>query len=122
MPTARRGLLALAAVLAVGAPTPPARAATASTGPLPKQVTFSTNPAQPASAVDDTWTVPAGVTEATFYVAGGAGGAGAGGGGGGVEATVAVVPGDTFDVIVGGNGANGSDATVGATGLGGAGG
>ena len=126
MPTFRRGLLALAAALAVGAPSPAARAAAASTAPLPKQVTFSANPAQPASAVDDTWTVPDGVTEATFYVAGGAGGAGAGGadggGGGDVEATVAVVPGETFDVVVGGSGANGSGAAAGATGLGGVGG
>jgi hypothetical protein len=63
-----------------------------------------------------TWTVPAGVTQATFDVFGAQGGdsfvtggatGGKGGLGGEATATVAVVPGQTFQVNVGGRGSDG---------------
>ncbi len=61
-----------------------------------------------------TWTVPDGVTKATFFVdgaGGGMGGAGAKGGeGAAVRATVAVTPGEVIDIYVGGAGADGSAA------------
>jgi hypothetical protein len=54
-----------------------------------------------------TWTVPAGVTSATFDLHGAAGGAGPGGvpsRGGRATATIAVTPGDVIEVYVGGQG------------------
>jgi hypothetical protein len=63
-----------------------------------------------------TWTVPAAVTSATFDVDGAAGGSlaavgllvgGAGGKGGHVQATVALTPGDTLNLRVGGQGEDG---------------
>jgi hypothetical protein len=55
------------------------------------------------------WTVPDGVTEVTMSVAAGAGGSkisssGQGGSGGRITGTVHVVPGDSYDVYVGGHG------------------
>src|SRR5437773_11875856 len=57
-----------------------------------------------------TWTVPAGVTQATFDLYGAAGGtraAPAAGLGGRATATIAVTAGDTLQVNVGGRGGNG---------------
>jgi hypothetical protein len=59
-----------------------------------------------------TWTVPAGVTEATFDVYGAQGGSGyvafdAAGKGGRATATIAVTPGETFQINVGGRGGAG---------------
>src|SRR4051812_21145442 len=56
-----------------------------------------------------TWTVPAGITSATFDVFGAQGGAGnsganAGGRGGGARVTLAVAPGTTYQINVGGSG------------------
>ncbi len=55
---------------------------------------------------EQTWTVPTGVTAATFTLAGGAGGQVTGGGDGGVgaqlRATLPVTPGETLRVVVGG--------------------
>jgi hypothetical protein len=50
-----------------------------------------------------TWTVPAGVTSATFDVFGAQGGDG--GKGGEVKATLPVTPGETLQIVVGGMGA-----------------
>jgi len=59
----------------------------------------------------DTWTVPPGVTQATFTVAGGSGGApggaaSSGGPGGELQATLLVNAGDTYDIEVGSAGGN----------------
>ncbi|MGH9034038.1 MAG: PE family protein, partial [Acidimicrobiia bacterium] len=74
------------------------------------------------------WTVPAGVTEATFDLLGAQGGAGAGPGdsgtggkGGRTEATLSVTPGETLGINVGCQGDDASGATPGAGGYGGAG-
>lgn len=69
------------------------------------------------------WTVPAGVTSATFVVSGAAGGAGIGGhapGGRGGEstATLGVTPGQTFTIVVGCRGGNGALNTGGVGGTG----
>jgi hypothetical protein len=68
------------------------------------------------------WTVPPGVTSATFDVFGAAGGAGAnsgfssfplgGGQGGEATVTIAVAPGATYDIYVGGPGASGASASA----------
>jgi hypothetical protein len=72
-----------------------------------------------------TWTVPAGVTSATFSVSGAQGGAGGAGGGaaglgGRAVATRAVAPGSTITIVVGGQGvmppSPDSCATVGGAG------
>jgi uncharacterized repeat protein (TIGR01451 family) len=76
------------------------------------------------------WTVPAGVTNATFDVFGAAGGAGAtagsaGGNGGEATATFHVSPGQRFEIVVGGKGGDalphGGDGAGGFNGGGGAG-
>src|SRR4029450_13478363 len=95
----------LATVVAVS---PAARAADGDCQPSVSQVvcTFSyTGAAQ-------SWTVPAGVTQATFVVVGAQGGddpdGSSGGLGGKASATnVAVTPGETLQVNVGGEGGNG---------------
>ncbi len=94
---------------------------------LPVQVSFAASPAEPSGATTHTWTVPAGVSEVTFYAAGGAGGAGGngggvGGGGGSAEVNLAVTPGQTFTITVGGNGADGAAPQLGDVAAGGAGG
>jgi hypothetical protein len=68
-----------------------------------------------------TWTAPYGVTSVTVIAIGGGGGgsygdtAGDAGGGGGLgRGTVAVTPGDTYDVVVGVGGARDTDNTVGS--------
>jgi hypothetical protein len=57
-----------------------------------------------------TWTVPAGVTAATFYVDGAQGArgilAGGGGAGGEVQVTLAVAPGTVYQINVGGSGSS----------------
>jgi len=120
----RRPLTVL--TLGVAALLLPAPAA-ASADPLPVQVSFAANPAVPSGDTTEMWTVPAGVTEVTFYVAGGAGGAGAngggsGGGGGSGEANFAVTPDETFAITVGGQGAAGAAPQVGVVADGGLGG
>ena len=67
------------------------------------------------------WTVPPGVGEATFTVVGAAGGWAdhrPGGRGGGVVGTMAVAPGETLRLFVGGKGGSDTDAPA-AQGLGG---
>jgi hypothetical protein len=80
------------------------------------------------SGAAETWTVPAGVTSATFDLYGAQGGAGGGGqfyrpgsGGGGAEATatLSVTPGTTYQINVGGAGGNGTAIRDGAVGAGG---
>src|SRR6478609_3202293 len=65
-----------------------------------------------ADGTPQSWTVPAGVTSATFDLWGASGGSAAaglpGGQGGHVVATVPVTPGQTFTIMVGGRG---GDAT-----------
>jgi VCBS repeat-containing protein len=103
-------LAALAAVALV-AVSPAARAADGDCQPSGSQVvcTFSyTGAAQ-------SWTVPEGVTQATFDVYG-AGGGGAstrsfGGRGGEAKATISVTPGETLQVNVGGRGGEGVKGT-----------
>ncbi len=119
---ARAAALALAAAAAVFAC--PVAAAAAE---LPMQTSFAANPTEPSAASNHTWTVPAGVTEVTFYAAGGAGGAGGngggvGGGGGSAEANLAVTPGQTFTITVGGSGADGAAPQLGGVAAGGTGG
>jgi hypothetical protein len=70
---------------------------------------------------DDTWTAPAGVTQATFDVQGAAGGFGRNaasspGNGGHATATLTVNPGSTYHIAVGSKGANGTLAGGGAGG------
>jgi glycine rich protein len=66
----------------------------------------------------DSWTVPSGVTEATFTVMGASGGSsfGTGGEGGELQATLAVDPGNTYFIEVGQAGADATTSTVGASG------
>ena len=64
-----------------------------------------------------TWTVPAGVTSATFSIKGAQGGSGvgaanAGGAGAAVTGTLATTPGQSLYVYVGGAGSNGSGSTA----------
>jgi hypothetical protein len=87
----------------------------------PQTVTFTNN---------DRWTVPAGVTRATFAAAGGAGGAGGGdvggdknntggGGGGGsnfIFLELSVTPGEVYNIEVGAGGAGSSGGGTGGTG------
>lgn len=68
----------------------------------------------PFTGSPQTWTVPTGVTQATFTLAGAAGGIGspssvpaAGGLGALVHATLAVTPGQTYTLVVGGAGGSG---------------
>jgi hypothetical protein len=111
--------LTLAAVASVAALLAGSAAAVAD--PLPIQVTFNPNPTAPTAPMTETWTVPAGVTEVTFYADGGAGGAGGdeggnGGKGGSIQANFAVMPGQVYDITVGGNGADGKSAATGGAG------
>ncbi len=63
---------------------------------------------------DQSWTVPTGVTNATFYLigAGGGGGIQAGGGGGYATGSYAVTPGEILKVIVGQGGGGVASAAV----------
>jgi hypothetical protein len=66
--------------------------------------------------VDDTWTVPAGVSQATFDLQGAAGGTagaagGAGGAGGDTTATIIVSGGTVYHVAVGSKGGDGNSTT-----------
>lgn len=90
----RQSAVALAAMLAGGAVlAAPAYAAT-------EQLVFSYD------GSSQSWRVPAGVTEATFLLRGGAGGAASTGGAGGfgaeLRATIAVTPGETLTIVPGG--------------------
>jgi len=73
------------------------------------------------TGADQSWTVPPGVTQATFDVFGAQGGSEAigrpGGGGGKAHATFDVTPGDTLQVNVGGVGATGAVSAGGAGGF-----
>ncbi|MBB4662091.1 hypothetical protein [Conexibacter arvalis] len=94
MPRIRSSVAALAAIAAGSA----LAAAPAVAAPVQVPFTLSGGPQH--------WTVPEGVTEATFTLQGGAGGAAATGGAGGVgaavRATLAVTPGERLTIIVGG--------------------
>lgn len=72
------------------------------------------------------FTVPAGVTRITVTANGAQGGTGynglTGGEGGSVTGTIAVTPGQVFDVVVGGKGGAGGNGTAGAAGTNGGGG
>jgi hypothetical protein len=92
----RQSVVAAAAIAAsAGALAAPATAA-------PTQVLF------PYSGGNQTWSVPVGVTEATFVLQGASGGDAATGGSGGLgaelHATVPVTPGETLTIVVGGAG------------------
>ncbi|MDW5598859.1 glycine-rich protein, partial [Conexibacter stalactiti] len=101
MPRIRRSIAALAAVAATGAAAAPAVAA-------PVQQVFAySGGVQP-------WTVPDGVTQATFMLQGAGGGIGtpgnpqvAGGFGAIVRATLPVSPGQVYAITVGGRGVSG---------------
>lgn len=99
MRRAHRPLPALAVVSLLAALAAPAAAA-------PQQQVF------PYTGGPQTWTVPAGVTQATFELHGGGGGAAAAGGAGGpgaiVRATLAVTPTQTLTLVVGGLGGSGA--------------
>ena len=58
----------------------------------------------PFTGAPETWTVPAGVTQATFDLYGAQGAGGNGGRGGRVTATLAVTPGAIYQIRVGGRG------------------
>ena len=94
----RRALLSLfcACLVAALVPTVPVRAAD------PVKVSFA------STGAEESWVVPAGVTSIDVVLVGGSGGAGengpAGGAGHRVEGTLAVEPGDTLFLNVGGNG------------------
>lgn len=96
-------LMVPAVAMAMATVVLPASSAQAQVPPPP--VTFDfTGAAQ-------TWTVPAGVTQATFDVYGAVGGdlnfnLGPGGSGGRATATLLVTPGDTITIVVGGAGEN----------------
>ena len=76
----------------------------------------------------ETWTAPAGVTQATFDLYGAQGGGGGGNSfvrpgsgalGSEAKATLSVIPGATYQINVGGNGGNGTGTRGGAVGTGG---
>jgi hypothetical protein len=123
--------LALAAVAAAGlaaaVPALPASAASGSCAGSSGQVTCTFTETGGAQ----TWTVPGGVTTATFRAYGAQGSAGGGGGaqggpGGEATAIITVHPGDTVEVVVGGsggfNGGGAGGSAVGAPYSGGSGG
>lgn len=99
-------LAVVAALLAV---------APASAAPIGTSETFS------ATGAIQTWTVPSGVTTVFVELAGGQGGRSFGWGGTGAEltGTLSVTPGETLNVIVGGQGADGVEFSLGAGGGGG---
>ena len=66
-------------------------------------VTCSYNGTTGADGSAQTWTVPSGVTQATFDVRGAQGGSSPGGQGGEAEGTLTVLPGTTLQVNVGGD-------------------
>jgi hypothetical protein len=92
----RLSIAALAAIAAGSA----ALAAPAGAAPVQLPFTFSGG--------SQFWTVPTGVTEATFTLQGAAGGGAAGGGAGGlgaeIRATIPVTPGERLTIVVGGEG------------------
>jgi hypothetical protein len=104
--------------VSVGVPEAPETPTTVT--PLPTgSMTFSFTGAM------QTFVVPAGVTQVTIEAFGAQGGAGsngtsmdpgAGGNGGAVTATIAVAPGDTLSVLVGGRGGDGTDLGGGTSG------
>ncbi len=96
MPRIRHSVAALAATAAAAA------AIAAPAGAAPVQVPFA------FSGGTQFWTVPTGVTEATFTLQGAAGGGAASGGQGGLgaelHATIPVSPGERLTILVGGQG------------------
>ena len=89
-------------------------------------LTFSYNGSTGADGSPQTWTVPAGVRSATFDLKGASGGDAPidtlGGRGGHVVATLAVTPGQTFTIMVGGRGGDATLRQDGSSAPGGAGG
>jgi Glycine rich protein len=90
--------------LGIGSPPALAAAGCSSSGSSPVTVTCGVG--------QDTWTVPAGVGQATFDIQGAAGGAAAanpnpGGPGGHLQATLSVVPGTSYEILVGAAGGAG---------------
>lgn len=109
--TVRLGLaaLVLAALLGGAAPTPAQAAPICTTSGTTVTCTFN------YTGAPETWTVPAGVTQATFDLYGAQGGQG--GPGGRVTATLAVTQGTTYQILVGGiSGFNGGGAPGGSFG------
>jgi hypothetical protein len=99
-------LVLLAGLLGGAAPTPAQAAPTCTTSGATVTCTFN------YTGAPETWTVPAGVTQATFDLYGAEGGRG--GPGGRMTATLAVTQGTTYQILVGGqgmrNGFNGGGA------------
>ncbi len=120
----RAGLLAALLLAGVGVVTAPSGVARAASGDCTTS-TEQTTCTFTYTGAAQTWTVPAGVSAATFDLygaqGGGSGDAGAGGEGGHVHATLAVSPSTTYQLLVGGQG-GGSSAGSGGYNGGGAGG
>jgi hypothetical protein len=107
----------LASGLALVVVSPAARAADGDCQPSGSEVVCTFNYTGNAQS----WTVPEGITQATFDVFGAQGGneplGKPGGGGGKAHATIDVTPGDTLQVNVGGAGTGGADDAGGAGGF-----
>jgi hypothetical protein len=111
----------LAGGLALAALSPAARAADGDCQPLGSEVVCTFD----YTGAAQSWTVPEGITQATFAVYGAQGGSSettaagtsAGGLGGKASATIAVDPGDTLQVNVGGAGGSGSNNVGGIAGF-----
>src|SRR5262245_47046603 len=111
---ARKTILGLALAVSLGVVVTPAEAAPSCIGRLPTVCTFS------YTGAPEAWVVPVGVTSAVFDLFGAAGGnfpvvagapfpAGSGGWGAHVHATLALTPGATLNMRVGGVGQDGGD-------------
>ena len=110
----------LAGGLALVAVSPAARAADGDCQPSGSEVVCTFN----FTGAAQSWTVPEGITQATFDVFGAQGGRESrvnlpGGGGGKVHATIAVTPDDTLQINVGGEGGTGACSSCGGAGAGG---
>jgi hypothetical protein len=105
----RRGWVGIAAVVSTGALLGGGLVAltVTSAGASTQTVTFAAQQCPTGPSTPQTWTVPAGVTSATFDVLGAGGGgsdsaaSGIGGMGGEARATLAVTPGETLRIDVG---------------------
>ena len=131
-PAVRRTGAGLLAVLLLTTGFVAALSTPAEAGPTPDCVPYAGTVTCTANSTgSSTWTVPAGVTNVTFVVAGGQGGVGgsgniyswprqAGGKGGQVQASMAVTAGQSFDLVVGSMAGQGGDGYQGPNGKGGA--